>query len=132
MISILLVEDHALLAEALSRLLQEAGLHHVVAIAPSAESAQERLPDIDVDLVLVDVSLPKMSGIDLVAKLHEHYPNLPCLMLSGHNASQYVKRSLAAGARGYLLKEDVTGILEGIDQVLRGNVYISKSLREAQ
>ena len=130
MISILLVEDHAIFADALSRLLQERGRHEVVEVVGTAEQAQERLPEVDVDLVLVDVSLPKMSGIDLVAKIHERYPKLPCLMLSGHNASQYVNRSLAAGARGYLLKEDVGGILEGIQQVLQGNVYVSKGLRE--
>ena len=130
MISILLVEDHAIFADALSRLLQERGRHEVVEVVGTAELAQERLPEVAVDLVLVDVSLPKMSGIDLVARIHERYPALPCLMLSGHTASQYVNRSLAAGARGYLLKEDIGGILEGIQQVLQGNVYVSKGLRE--
>jgi len=127
--TILLVEDHAVLAEALSRLLEERGTH-AVSVVDSAEAAQAQLPAMKADLVLVDVSLPRMNGIDLVSYLHEQYPHLPCLMLSGHNAAQYVKRSLAAGARGYLLKEDIGGILEGIHEVMRGNVYISKSLRE--
>src|SRR6187455_3623357 len=108
--TILLVEDHAVLAEALSRLLEARGTH-AVAVVNSAEAAQAQLPSIKVDLVLIDVSLPRMNGIDLVSYLHDRYPHLPCLMLSGHNAAQYVKRSLAAGARGYLLKEDVGGIL---------------------
>ena len=127
--TILLVEDHAILAEALSRLLEDRGTH-AVSVVGSAEAAQATLPSIKADLVLVDVSLPRMNGIDLVSYLHERYPQIPCMMLSGHNAAQYVKRSLAAGARGYLLKEDIGGILEGIQQVMQGNVYISKSLRD--
>ena len=130
MTSIMLVEDHAVVAEALVRLLQERGSHKVVAVADSAEAAQERLADLEPDLLIVDVTLPKMNGIELVAKLHETHPQLRCLMLSGHSAAQYVNRSLAAGARGYLLKEDIGGILEGVKQVLEGNIYISKALRD--
>jgi DNA-binding NarL/FixJ family response regulator len=126
--SILVVEDHGLLAAALLRILRERGGYDVPAVMTTAEQALEQLPDLKVDLALVDVSLPSMSGIDLVALVRIQYPKLPCLMLSGHNAAQYVDRSVRAGARGYILKEDISGILEGIAAVLSGGTYFSNEL----
>jgi len=128
--SILLVEDHAVVAKALSRMLRERGSLDVVAVAETAEKTLETLPGLNVDLVLVDVSLPRMSGIDLVREIHKIYPNLPCLMLSGHTSPRYVERSLEAGARGYVIKDNTQGILEGIQHVLAGEMYLSEELRE--
>jgi DNA-binding NarL/FixJ family response regulator len=129
MASILIVEDHAILGKALVRLLTEKANQKVVAVVGSAEEAIERLPDLKVDLALVDVSLPQMNGIQLVGYLHEHFPNLPCLVITGHLIPYYLERSLEAGARGYVLKDDVKGILEGVQSVLDGETYISKALR---
>jgi DNA-binding NarL/FixJ family response regulator len=131
MTSILLVEDHAIFAQALQRLLRERGHLDVKAVARSAEEALEKLSELEVDLVLVDVSLPHRSGISLVLGLREKYPELPCVMLSGHLSPHYARRSLAAGARGYLVKDHSQEILEGIDRVLQGEIYVSQELREA-
>jgi DNA-binding NarL/FixJ family response regulator len=128
MTSILLVEDHPVFAKVLLRFLIERGHMDVVGVAGSAEEALAQIPDLAVDLVLVDVSLPQRSGISLVLVLHQKYPDLPCIMLSGHLSSQYARRSLDAGARGYLLKDQVDGILEGIQHVLDGEIYVSKEL----
>ena len=81
------------------------------------------------DLVLVDVSLPQRSGISLVLVLHEQYPDLPCVMLSGHLSPYYARSSLAAGARGYLVKDHADEILEGIERVLQGEIYVSEDVR---
>lgn len=128
MTSILLVEDHAIFAKALRRLLQERGQFNVVAVAQSAEEALETLLAHNVDLVLVDVSLPHRSGISLVLGLHEKYPQLPCVMLSGHLSPHYARRSLEAGARGYLIKDHTFEILEGIRRVLQGEIYVAQDL----
>jgi DNA-binding NarL/FixJ family response regulator len=129
MTSILLVEDHAIFAQALLRVLRVRGRLEVVDVAESAEEALDKLPDLDVDLVLVDVSLPSRSGISLVLVLHERYPELPCVMLSGHLAAHYTRTSLAAGARGYLVKDHAEEILEGIRRVLQGEIYVSEAVR---
>jgi DNA-binding NarL/FixJ family response regulator len=128
--SILLVEDHAIVAKAISRMLRERGNLDVVAVAATAEKTLEKLPTLKVDLVLVDVSLPRMSGIELVSHIHAKYPDLPCLMLSGHTSGHYVQRSLDAGARGYVIKDNTLGILEGIHRVLAGEIYVSEELRD--
>jgi DNA-binding NarL/FixJ family response regulator len=129
MTSILLVEDHAIFAQALLRVLRERGRLEVVDVAESAEEALNKLPDLEVDLVLVDVSLPSRSGISLVLVLHEKYPELPCVMLSGHLSPHYARSSLAAGARGYLVKDHAEEILEGIQRVLQGEIYVSEAVR---
>ena len=128
MCSILLVEDHKIMAEALVRVLHNKGNFRVADVAESAEEALERLPHLQVDLALVDVVLPHTSGIDLVMKIREQYPTLPCLMISSWNAGQYVKRSLGAGARGYVLKDDVHEVIHGIRHVLKGGTYLSKQI----
>ena len=129
MTSILLVEDHEIFATALQRVLRERGQIEVVAVVPSAEEALNELPSLDVDLVLVDVSLPHQSGISLVLTLQQKYPHLPCIMLSGHVSQHYARSSLAAGARGYLVKDHTEEILEGIQRVLQGEIFVSEELR---
>ena len=129
MTSILLVEDHEIFARALQRVLIERGHLDVVAVAQSAEEALEMISGLEVDLVLVDVSLPNRSGISLVLSLQQQYPQLPCVMLSGHVSQHYARNSLAAGARGYLVKDHADEILTGIKRVLQGEIYVSEVVR---
>ena len=129
MTSILVIEDHVVFGKALVRLLTEKANVDVIDVVRSAEEALEKLPSMKVDLALIDVSLPAMNGIQLVTTIHQQFPNLLCLMLSGHLTPFYVKRSLEAGARGYVLKDDISGVLEGVERVLEGEIYISSALR---
>ena len=129
MTSILLVEDHEIFARVLQRVLIERGHLDVVAVAQSAEEALEMIAGLEVDLVLVDVSLPNRSGISLVLSLQQQYPQLPCVMLSGHVSQHYARNSLAAGARGYLVKDHADEILTGIKRVLQGEIYVSEVVR---
>jgi len=123
------VEDSPILAATLERFLRGQNDISIAGIAPSAEDALKELKHLVVDLVLVDVALPGISGIDLVALLRKEYPGLKCLMLSGHIEVDYVNRALAAGAYGYAVKSDPFGILEGIQRVLEGQIYLSKGLQ---
>ena len=129
--SILLVEDHAGFADALLRVLNTDKNLNVVAVLESAEKALEQIPDLKVDLVLSDVSLPHMNGINLVGELHQKYPTLPCMVLSGHLSSEYAHRAMEAGARGYVIKDNPLGILEGIRSVLKGEIYMSEELNDS-
>ena len=136
MCSILLVEDHKIMAETLVRVLNTRGNFNVADVAENAEDAMEWLSDrpVDhpVDLALVDVVLPRTSGIELVSMIRQKYPNVPCLMISSWNSEQYVKRSLVAGAQGYVLKDDVYEVINGIHRVLEGGTYLSKHIAEAE
>lgn len=134
--SILLVEDHKIMAETLARLLRTRGDFNVADVAESAEDALEWLSDKEanrqVDLALVDVVLPRTSGIELVSMIQQKYPGLPCLMISGRSNGQYVSRSLAAGARGYVLKDDLHDVVTGIQHVLEGGTYLSQQLNREE
>src|SRR5512133_1359194 len=103
MTSILVVEDHPLFVQSMVRLLRERGKFDVTT-AGSGEQAVEKIKESDsnIDLVLIDVSPPGMSGLRLLKAVHDMTPDLPCLMVSGHLATHYVQQSMAAGARGYV------------------------------
>lgn len=128
MFSILLVEDHQMMAASLVSALSQNGRFHIAGVVENAEEALEQLPVLQVDLALVDVVLPRISGIDLVLSIRRQYPSLPCLMISGRTAPHYVSRSLSAGANGYVLKDDIHDVIQGIHHVLKGNLYLSQPL----
>ena len=125
----MLVEDHTTFASVLVRLILTTKDMEITSIATSAEGALQELHLQSFDLVLVDVSLPQINGISLVSMIHDQYPSLPCLMLSGHALAHYKNRALDAGACGYILKDNAKGIIEGIRRVLNGEIYVSKELR---
>lgn len=127
--SILLVEDHAGFAKALRNMLSQDPSLDIVAVAESAEAARQYLRDARIDLVLVDYSLPDTNGISLLQTLRHDHPELPCAILSGHLSLQHARRALEAGARGYLIKDNPGGILNGIQHILRGEIYVSEELR---
>ncbi len=126
--SILLVEDHPLVAQSLIRLLTDRGGYRLQT-ADNAEHALDRLQSRLPDLALFDVGLPGHSGIWLAEQASGRWPALHILMISGHASQPFVEQSLKAGARGYVLKEDVEGILQGVAAVLEGETYISAVLR---
>jgi len=129
--SIFLVEDHAGFASALNNMLSQKENLKIVAVAGTAEEALEQLRDVKVDLVLIDFSLPDMTGLNLLERLHQEHPDLRCAILSGHLLPQHARRALEVGGRGYLIKDNPAEILTGIQCMLRGEIYVSKELRKA-
>ena len=127
--SILLVEDHAGFAKALLTMLSQNPNLSVVAVAESAEAALQYLRGASVDLVLVDYSLPDMSGVNLLEALLAEHPTLRCAMLSGYLSLEHARRALELGARGYMVKDNPIGILNGIPRILKGEIYLSDELR---
>jgi len=127
--SIILVEDHAGFANALNNMLSHNQNLKIIAVAETAEEAFEQLQGANVDLVLIDFSLPDMTGLNLLERLHHENPDLKCAILSGHLLPQHARRALDVGARGYLIKDNPLEILEGIQSILRGEFYVSSELR---
>jgi len=129
--SIFLVEDHAGFAQALNSMLSQNPALKIVAVAGTAEEALEQLPTLQVDLALIDFSLPDMTGLNLLERLHQDHPELHCAILSGHLLPQHARRALDVGARGYLIKDNPTEIVTGIQCMLRGEIYVSQQLRNS-
>ena len=127
---IFIVEDHPVMREGYATLIQrEEGLA-LCGMAETAPEALDRIPETDVDLVLVDVSLEGISGIELVKQIKALRPDLPMLVISAHDEILYAERALRAGARGYIMKhESLDTVLEAIRSVLQGELYLSDQMR---
>src|SRR6476620_7907031 len=113
MSTLFIVEDNIHIANILASFLGEEGQFSISGTASSAEEALKFLlseADEAIDLALIDVELPGMNGIELVKVLQAQKPEMPCLMLSGHERLEYVKQALDGGARGYVLKTDTLAI----------------------
>lgn len=128
--NIYIVEDHLVMQQVLRMHFQRIPDLAICGMATNAEDALIAIPDTDASLVIVDVSLPDMTGIELVSRLRQLLPSLRCLMLSGHEDVVYVKRALNAGARGYLEKGKPKELAIAIKRVLAGEIYLNESVRQ--
>lgn len=126
---VFVVEDHPIMRQALSDLIEKKLGLTVCGSAATGEEAIQQLEQAAADLVLVDVALPGMSGLDLVQLLQEKQPTLPCLILSGHAEMTHIRRALGVGARGYVLKGNPAEIVTAIQTISGGDTYLSAAIR---
>lgn len=118
MINLFIVEDHQVVRKTLITFLEREPDFTVSGEASSGNEALELLPDANADILLVDISMPGMDGITLIREVKKRWPNLPCLVLSGHAESVYGEQVLAAGALGYVDKREVKSIVPAIRRAL--------------
>jgi DNA-binding NarL/FixJ family response regulator len=131
MIQLMIADDHAIMREGLKQLFALAGDLQVTGEAENGVMLLEQLRHGNVDLLLLDMSMPGISGEDLIARIHTHYPQLPILVLSMHNEVQIAQRALRSGASGYLTKDrDPEALLTAIRRVATGGRYIDAGLAE--
>ncbi|CAN1600634.1 response regulator transcription factor [Pseudomonas sp. B21-028] len=131
MIRMMIADDHAIMREGLKQLFALAGDLHVAAEAENGATLLEQLRQGDIDLLLLDMSMPGICGDDLVARVRGHYPQLPILVLSMHNEVQIAQRAFRAGASGYLTKDrDPEALLAAVRRVAAGGRYIDAGLAE--
>lgn len=131
-IRILIVDDHAIVREGLKQILSDDETFKVAGEAESAAEAIRLARDKDFDLVLLDISLPDRSGMEVLDILRKAHPKLRILMLSMYRETQYAVRALKSGASGYLNKQSAPGqLVSAIKQVVTGRKYITPSVAEA-
>jgi two-component system, NarL family, invasion response regulator UvrY len=131
MVRILLVDDHPVVRHGIRQILMD-GLKGVsVGEASDVPSASASIRAAAWDLVVLDVTLPGASGLDLLKEIRHTRPALPVLVLSMHPATQFARRVLAAGASGYLTKDSApTELVHAIDQVRRGRLYLGSPVHD--
>ena len=128
-IRVLLVDDHPLVRDGLAARLEAEADIRVVGEAGDAEEAAARVADCLPNVVLMDIGMRGTNGIELTARLVEQHPGLLVLMLSMYDGTEYVQRALAAGARGYVLKDSPSAeILGAIRAVFAGALHLSPAL----
>jgi len=126
---ILIVEDHPVIRAAYTRLLNSEPDLEVCGEATTGDQALELLATTRPHLVVIDISLPGMNGLEVLKRLKASYPDLPILVVSGHEESIYAKQALQAGARGYLDKAGLADVMiEAVQLVLQGKFYISREI----
>lgn len=129
MIKVLIADDHAIMRAGLRQILTATADMVVAGEATHGQSVLEQLNLLECHVILLDMSMPGLSGLDLIRRLRIDRPELPILVLSMHNEGQIVTRALRAGASGYVTKDsDPNVLLAAIRKVAQGGKYIDPAL----
>lgn len=132
MIRVLLADDHAIVRDGLKRILGATPDLQVAGEAASGDQALALVKANDYDVAMLDMSMPGLSGLDLIKRLKIEKPKLPLLVLSMHGEQQYAARVLKAGASGYLSKDSAADLLVGaLRKVAAGGVHIGEAAAAA-
>jgi two-component system invasion response regulator UvrY len=131
MINMLIADDHAIIREGVKQIIADA---HDIVVADEASNGGEALSQAlkkNYDVVILDITMPDSSGLDVLKELKSIKPNLKVLILSMHPEEQYAIRALRAGASGYLTKDSMPGeLIAAIRRVALDRKYVSSSLAE--
>lgn len=129
MYRILLAEDHALVREGIKKIVEDFADLQVVGEVGDGLQLLELLKTLSTDLVILDISMPQMSGIEAAKEIKRRYPRVKVLILTMHKKKEYLSTAIGAGVDGYLLKEDLARELgSAIDKIRQGTIYISPLL----
>ena len=128
---IVLVDDHPVMRKGLVLTLDAEMDLSVIGQMSSAEEAMEEVERLEPDLAIIDISLPGMSGMELVKHLQARMPDLRTLVVSRHDESLYAERAIRAGARGYIMKLEAGDVIvKAVRHVMDGGIYVSDEINE--
>lgn len=131
MIRLVIADDHTIVREGLKQLLSAADDLTIVGEARNGFEVLGHVRALDFDVLLLDMSMPGKSGIELIAQVHAERPKLRILVLSMHEESQYAVRAIRSGASGYLTKESASEqLVSAIRRVAAGGVFITAEVAE--
>ncbi|MBJ6118211.1 response regulator transcription factor [Pontibacter sp. BT310] len=131
MIRILIADDFVLIREGLKKVIKREPDMRVVAEAINGGEVIRLLQKNEVDIVVLDISMPVRDGIDVLKDINKYYPTIPVLILTMHSEKKYAVRALMAGAAGYLTKEGAAReLILAIRKIYEGGKYISPALAE--
>jgi DNA-binding NarL/FixJ family response regulator len=123
-VRVLVADDHTLVREGLVRILRDSGRCEVVAEAADGIEAVEKTLAARPEVVVLDISMPRLSGIEAVRRIRAEAPNAKVLALTVHDEEEYVLHMVRAGAAGYLVKDSAAAeLLDAIDALVRGRGY---------
>jgi DNA-binding NarL/FixJ family response regulator len=130
-LGLLLVDDHTIVREGLRRILEAAADPWQITEAGSGFQALECLRRQPFGMAIVDLSMPGMSGLELIKRIKSEYPQVKVLVLSMHAEQQYALRAFSAGANGYVTKDSASAeLVAAVRKVATGGAYVTASLAE--
>jgi two-component system, NarL family, response regulator NreC len=128
---IVLADDHVLVRQGIRRIIEDNSGMQVVGEAGDGQELLELLEKITPDLVILDISMPRLRGLEAAAKIKKRYPAIKVLILSMHRNKEYQRQAMANGVNGYLLKEDADeALFTAIEAVRAGKSFTSLLLDE--
>ena len=131
MIRIVIADDHAIVREGLKRIVSEVSEMRVVGEAAEGSQVMQLVRELDFDILVLDLSMPGRSGMELIKLIRSEKPKLRILVLSMHHELQYAVRAIKSGASGYLTKESAPGQLEqAIRKIAAGGAYVTAEVAE--
>lgn len=132
-LKVLVIDDHPLVQEGVAAALEALGHDvDVIAAADSEQGLAAAAANPDIDLVLLDLALPGMSGLGVISALHQRFPSLPVVVLSAMEDPENIRSAISAGAMGFVPKSAQTRVLiEALQQVLEGNLSVPGTLGSA-
>jgi two-component system, NarL family, invasion response regulator UvrY len=131
MIRVLIADDHAVVRQGLKQIIGDTPEMLVAGEATNGQEVLDRVRAETWDVVVLDISMPDRSGLDILKQLRSEQPKLPVLVLSMYSEDQYAIRVLKAGASGYLTKDSAADeLVKAIRKVVSGGRYVSSSLAE--
>ena len=131
MINIVIADDHALVREGLKRIVSDIADMRVCGEAANGSEVMQRVRELSFDVLMLDLSMPGRSGMELIKLVHTEKPLLRILVLSMHQELQYAVRAIKAGASGYLTKESAPDLLEhALRRVAAGGAFISADVAQ--
>lgn len=131
MIKLLVADDHQSLVDGFVSIINEVADINVVATAANGLEVLEKLQKIEVDIVLMDINMPELNGVETCKKITAKYTNIKVIALTMHKKQSFIKRMMQYGAKGYLLKDDPSSeIINAVREVMSGNTYHSKRVRD--
>ncbi|MCB0062533.1 MAG: response regulator transcription factor [Caldilineaceae bacterium] len=130
-VNVYIIEDHPITGQVLQTFLEKSSEWNFAGLARTGAEALATPIDTLTDLVLVDLSLPDMSGIQLLQEFHTRYPTLPCLVFSCYQDASHICCALQAGAKGYVVKDEFMALMPAMRKALVGEVFLSARVRQA-
>src|SRR4030042_4370627 len=129
---VILADDHILFRQGMKRIIDEIPETQVVGEAGDGQEAIELVKRLVPDLAILDISIPKLSGIEVCREIRRLFPNVKILMLTMHKDRESLYQAISAGAQGYLLKEDSDEeLFAAIGTLRKGAIYVTKALAGA-
>ena len=130
-ISIMLVDDHVVVRAGVGRLLEQYPAYEVIAEAESGEKAYQLFGEIKPDVLIIDLSMPGIGGLEAIRRILMRYPKANILVLSMHENLSFANQAMKLGAKGYIIKSSLADeLIQAIESVSKGNIYLSEELAE--